>query len=103
MVKWFVSQYRPDTVEIGVERWLRDADRSTDFDQGVLLLPVEIDRQRTLPLIELLPPTALLTPRPRCIQTGLRPLADQVLLEFRQGPEDVEHQLAARRRRVDRL
>jgi hypothetical protein len=84
-------------------RVLSDVNHLANFADRVLLLPVELDGQPPLLFIQLLSPASLPAPRPGRLQPGLRPLADQVPLEFRQRTEDVKHQLTARRRRVDGL
>ena len=53
------------------------------------LLPVEVNGQGTLLVAQLLLPAAFPAACPRRFQPGMRPLADQVPLEFRQRREDV--------------
>jgi hypothetical protein len=71
-----------------------------DFVHRLLFLSVKVHRQDTQFVAELRPTPTFPPPRRRGLQPGSRPLPDQVSLEFRQCPEDVEHQLAARRRGI---
>ena len=72
---------------IPAKRRPRNADRLTNFVNRVILLPVKIDRHGTLLFTELSPRAADLAPRPGRRQTGIRPLADQITLKFRQCPK----------------
>jgi hypothetical protein len=66
-----------------MQRRLGDADYLADFDDGMLLLLVEIDRQVPRLVVELLPLAA--SPALRRLgfrQLGLRPVADRAPLEL---------------------
>ena len=89
--------------DVAVERGLGDSHDLADLADRHLLLLVEINGQGTLVRIEGLAPPAKPAARPRRGQTGLRAFLDQVALEFRQGTEKMEGELAGRRTGVDGL
>jgi hypothetical protein len=79
---------------IPVKRRPKNADRFAIFVNGVFFLPVKIDGHGPLLFTELSPPAADFAPRPGRRQTGIRSLADQITLKFRQCPENMKHQLS---------
>src|SRR5204862_47144 len=75
---------------IGVEFWLGDAEHRANLGDRHRVLVVEPDGQVALVLAECGRPATLLAASAGCGETGLGPLADQVALELRQCPEQVE-------------
>lgn len=58
----------------------------------MLFLSIELPCERSLLLAQLSGSAAFASAGPGCGQAGARSLTDEVALEFREGPEDVEDQ-----------
>jgi hypothetical protein len=67
------------------------------------LAVIEFHHKRSFIFVQRFRPAAVPPPGPCRLQTRLRPLSDEVALEFRQGGEEVEGELPARRGGVNRF
>src|SRR2546430_3239417 len=81
--------------QIAIERRLRDRQRPADVLDRVRRVAVEHRGVPLLLVVEVAGPAALPPAGPRRGEAREGPLPDEVPLEFGQGPEDVEDELAA--------
>src|SRR5947199_2597394 len=89
--------------QIAIARRLRDPQRPADVLDRVRRVAMEQGGVPLLLVVELAGPAALPPAGPRRGETREGSLPDDVPLDFGQGPEDVEDELAAAARRVDGL
>lgn len=92
-----------ELLDIGVEGGPTDPHQDADLFRGVFARFVEFDGMGALAWVEELAPPAFATASPRSGKSSLRALPDQGPFELGQSPEQMENELSAARRRVDRL
>jgi hypothetical protein len=89
--------------EVPIEGGLRDLEGAQDVRDGIVFVGIEGVEQ--LQFLRVQSPGAAPLPAAsaRRLQRGLGALPDEIVLEFGQGPKDMEDELAAGTGRIDLL